>query len=554
MFNFTTRFFVKRLAKTRDSKFTAISSKLSILAYVLATIAITVVTTVTNSLTEYQKSRFLDNRPHVIVSYENYFNTQDLNSRNLDPTKLELVYQQLLTLNQSKQAIKDNIIALTPYAGGTFFLQHDSALVEGNIIGIDSEKQHSWENANSLASIPEVVSNYHFTPGAYELIVPDSLLFQYNLSVGQEVNLINSTKSQYLPTGQIPISRPFKIVASYQSQSDNSSWFASVFDIARLDQRREINQVAIYLKNPFNIEEFTTALITKYNLTNQSDFVFVVSQQASNSIYNSDTNTTSSNLDQINNQIDGQVNGQDNGQVNGQINNQDNGRVNDQLVAQQNTNYNQATSYHNTPTDSATATEQDVITTNDTTSTNNNSSPISNLEPNSTAGATATHTTEPPDALPQPNTVVQVEDWRNDLALIFNSIKTETRTTTTLTSLLIIIAILSSLITFSFLLVEKDYEIAMFNVLGMTPWQISNIFMLILARLILRANLYSIILFVVFCYTWPWTRDIIGIPVDLTIDYIQVAITYLACTGVVLGSIMLAGQFIIHIRPAQILR
>lgn len=486
--SFITKRFLHATVSTRS--FTRVSYILSVIAYVLATIAIVMVHTITNSLVEQQKSRFLSHHTHLIVDYAQPFNIAG--TQELDTARLQTAIKDVLATAPQPQ----EVVEVSPYSGGEFFLQYQNSLVEGVVVGIPSSTLLSYlapETHNTSMNLPREVQEHEFVAGKYELIIPSFVQKQYGIQVGDQVTLINATKSQYLPVGQIPITRNFTVVGVYQADSNNSSWYTNMYDLARLNQTKNITQLVIYTRHPLEIESLTNALVRKFELEDEGAFIYTnrglqaQNQQGANAQVT--TGVTS---------------------------------IISQLDSQEQDDRNLATA---------------GITNNNQTA--------------STSHASLENQTNASNAVEAP--VVQIQDWRNELAIIFNSIKTETRATTTLTSLLIIIAILSCLITFSFIIVEKDYEIAVLSVLGMKAVDINKVFVRILLGLIVKATFYSLGLFIVLVLSWPWLGALLNLPIELHLDYMTIALTYICC-GLLVGTIItIAGKFIIKIRPAQVL-
>ncbi|MFC6277152.1 ABC transporter permease [Psittacicella hinzii] len=459
----------------KQTRFTRVSYILSVLAFILATLAITLITSVLYSMQEFQKNRLLNYTPQIIVSYN-----QPLGQNGeIDTAKLQQAYTQL------QQTLGKDINRLNLYAGGKFFLQIRQNLIEGQVLGLDNSNPAAiypsspeaslkpeddvssattQANANNLTNthdklvenIPYAVLTADLNAGEYYLAIPQTLAYQYQLNVGDTVTLINNDKSTYLPSGFMPIMREFTISQIYADNGQNNVWYANVFDIARLNLSREVNQVNIFLKDPLAIEQAMQKLAQANHLQ-----VSATNPYALTSEQTSTTTTTT----------------------------------------------NQASSQ------TSQADQQEQLLT-----------PIAAL------------------------------DWRDRLAVVFGAIKTEGRVTTTLTSLLIIIAILSCLITFSFIIVEKDRDIAILNVLGMSPKDLNKVFLMMVVGLLVRANIWSILLFITCTFLWPFYSPYLAISIPLQINYLQVALTYLLCSAAIFIATAIAGYFIIRIRPAQILR
>ncbi|RIY38570.1 ABC transporter permease [Psittacicella gerlachiana] len=412
----------------RRTRFTKVSYWLSIIAFVLATLAIALITTILNSMQQFQKERLLNYTPQIIVTFN-----QPLASNGQPTADLEQAYQLL-----SQSPLKEQINQLNLYAGGKFFMQVDNNLIEGQVLGLDNQDPQTRKNLNAHSkapiNIPEDVAQLNLAPSSFTLAIPESLAYNYRLSVGDQVTLINSEKSTYLPTGFMPVMRQFTISYIYQDQGLNNTWYTNVYDIARLNLERNLHQLNIFLKDPLAIDKLMPKLAQYLHLTYQGDFSYQGQAQ---------TNKLA---------------------------------------------------------------------------------------------------------------VTQASDWRQRLAIIFSSIKTEGQVTTTLTSLLIIIAILSCLITFSFIIVEKDRDIAILNVLGMPTPSLNKVFLLMVLGLLIRANIFSLILFILATSFWSHYNIYLNIRIPLQIDYFEVAFTYLSCSAIIFLATAIAGYFIIRIRPAQILR
>lgn len=488
MSNTLVRFITRRFLHSTVSKrsFTRVSYILSVIAYVLATIAIVMVHTITNSLVEQQKSRFLSHHTHLVVDYAQPFNRAG--SQELDSTRLQTAIDEIIAAAQQAQ----EVVEIAPYAGGEFFLQYQNSLVEGVVVGIPANATDTYLATQESQNLPAEVQEHEFSAGKYELIIPSFVQNQYGIQVGDQVTLINATKSQYLPVGQIPITRNFTVVGVYQADSNNSSWYTNMYDLARLNQTKNITQLVVYTRHPLEIESLANALVRKYKLTDEGAYIYT-NRQLQEQLKNSPATSTSG-VTSIISQLDTEQEAQ------------------------------------------AGVAAQEA-----------NPAPKQGAE----LGSSATPVSN--DATSASVAVVQVQDWRNELAIIFNSIKTETRATTTLTSLLIIIAILSCLITFSFIIVEKDYEIAVLSVMGMRATDITKVFVRILIGLIFKATYISLLLFMMLVLCWPWLGALINLPIELHLDYESIALTYFLC-GLLVGTIItISGKFIIKIRPAQVL-
>ncbi|RIY31556.1 hypothetical protein CKF54_06465 [Psittacicella hinzii] len=427
---FTTVLYLsKRFGKAvRRTRFTRISYLLSIVAFVLATLAITLITSVLYSMQQFQKDRLLNYTPQIIVEFN-----QPLAKVNGETTpQLSQAMQELI-----QSPIAKDINQLNLYSGGQFFIQVNERILEAQVFGLDNDnpqtRQQLNTNTNAPLNIPPEVANFDLPRGQFTLAIPASVAHSYLLTIGDKVTLINSNKSTYLPTGFMPVMRQFTIAYIYNDASLNDTWYANLYDLARLNLTSNLQQINIFLKDPLQIEQ----VIPKLGLEAQANYSYSANPQT----------------------------------ING-----------DKLG------------------------------------------------------------------------IVSASDWRQRYAVIFNAIKTEGRVTTTLTSLLIIIAILSCLITFSFIIVEKDRDIAILNVLGMPPAKLNQVFLAMVLGLLIRGNLISIVLFFCITHFWDKYNQYININIPLEINYPSIALTYLSCTAVIFLTTAIAGYFIIRIRPAQVLR
>lgn len=441
MFDNLIRLVGKRFGKSvRRSKFTRVSYLLSILSFILATLAITLISTIMYSMQQFQKERLLNYTSQIILSYDQPLATQG----KIHTSNLQTAYQEL---SQDKK-IAPYLNLITLYSGGKFFLQVNDNLIEGQVFGVDNQNEQAKFKVNSKTqvadNIPQSILAADFPVGSFILAIPTTLAMQYNLYPGSKVNLINSDKSTYLPTGFMPVMRQFTIAFTYDDAGNTNTWYSNLYDIARMNLQSEVKQLNLFLKDPIAIEPVVEQLQQKFHL--QAAGVY----------------TYQRNFQQL-----------------------------------------------------------------------------------------ATVTTNTTSQQPQ---VVAMSDWRERLAILFSSMKTEGRVTTTLISLLIVIAILSSLITFSFIIVEKDRDVAVLNVLGMPPQAMNQVFLSMVLGLLAKANVISIILYSLIVYIWPYYNAYLNLNIPLQVNYISVALTYLCCSLAIFLATAIAGYFIIRIRPAQILR
>ncbi|RIY33372.1 hypothetical protein CJP74_01945 [Psittacicella melopsittaci] len=420
----------RRFSKSvRRTRFTRVSYSLSVIAFVLATLAIAFITTVLNSMQQFQKERLLNYTPQVILTFN-----QPLTLNGQASPEAQQAF------NLIKQSpISSELNQITLYAGGKFFIQVRNTLVEAQVFGLDNTNPQSREvlnsSSNPVQNFPPEVANLPLEAGKYELAISEQTAREYFLSVGDQVTLINSEKSTYLPTGFMPVMRQFTIAYIYQDQGQNTTWYSNIYDISRLNLERNVTRVNLFLKDALEIETLMPKLAKYLGLEAQGNYTY----------------------------------GKDQGEG-------------EQLQ------------------------------------------------------------------------VIAASDWRQSLAVLFNSIKTEGQVTTTLTSLLIIIAILSCLITFSFIIVEKDRDIAVLNVLGMQPGKINLVFLTMILGLLWRGNLISLVLFILASYFWSSYNVYLNLTIPLVPDYLSLALVYLGCTAIIFLTTAIAAYFIIRIRPAQVLR
>lgn len=338
-------------------------------------------------------------------------------------------------------------------------------------------------------------------PGEFNLYLPNISAQRLQIGLGSEINLISSEQSIYLPTGEVPVSRKFTAVWNYPSLSSMNLFFANAFDIVRLNQEKELNQLVIFLKDPLEIDKFIPQFQKEFGME-KGELAYEL--------------------------------------VNPELAEYDPHLLVDEEDSDLTKDAEDKTNLTNYVPDSATdsATDSTVISETDS----------------AVDSATATKlSTSLPTKLPG-NTLWKVSDWRTELAVVFNSIKTEARVTSTLIWLLILIALISCLITFSFITVEKDRDIAVLNVLGMPAPNLNAVFQLIVFRLLVKANLYSAILVSIAIYFWEEYNLYLNVPVPLVVDAIKLVSIYVGATAVIMLTTWIAGRFLIKIRPGQILR
>jgi lipoprotein-releasing system permease protein len=215
-------------------------SRLALLGLILSVAVLVVVVSVVNGFERELRQRVMGVLPHIVA--ESY--------AGLDPRQVA---------DFVEQGPHAGLLAVAPYVSGTALLAANGQIRGASLTGIEAE---SYTEVTDLASYTGKDGLASLTEARYGIVLGIRLAAKLNLRVGDDVLVILPVGS-VTPAGAIPRQRRFKVVDTFNSQSqlDGQTALVSLASAQRLFRSgAKVHGVQGRLTNLFDINEARQAL------------------------------------------------------------------------------------------------------------------------------------------------------------------------------------------------------------------------------------------------------------------------------------------------------